>query len=176
MTWKTRIDERREQEESKKRIAATAVNDISFPAIGGGAGAGAGSWGSPAAPPPMSRTTTTTTTYAERLRAAVAAESTHGETSTTKSYASPTYSEFRHPHFGTSRSSRNDTYYDADEDYAAAPPPPSFSSQTDDEWKVVDKKKTPPLAASTTRDNVGLNHVDYDQDYEEEYDEEYDGY
>jgi len=175
MTWKTRIDERREQEESKKRIAATAVNDISFPAIGGGAGAGAGSWGSPAAPPPMSRTTTTTT-YAERLRAAVAAESTHGETSTTKSYASPKYSEFRHPHFGTSRSSRNDTYYDADEDYAAAPPPPSFSSQTDDEWKVVDKKKIAPLAASTTRDNVGLNHVDYDQDYEEEDDEEYDGY
>jgi hypothetical protein len=167
ISWKTRIDERRQQEESKKRIAATAVNDISFPAMAG-AGGGAGSWG--VTTTPRAVTTATTTTYAERLRASTMAGAATPDDAGAR--VPQTYTEFRHPRFGTSRSARNDTYYDMDDGYEA---PPSYlqtdNGDDDNTWTTVDKRKTVVASSTTNRyDDADFSSQPQEQYWEEEED------
>lgn len=157
------MEERRNQEESKKRAAIVAVNDISFPALSGGnSGESAGDgWGAPAA---VIKTAAPPTSYSERLKTfgATPMAGAGGGTSTRDQAAE--LAVFRHrpvpvpvPQFGTSRSSREDTYYDnIDEQTPAC---------ADDGWNVVDKRKT-PVTKSKINYDVDLTDADY-ADYEE---------
>jgi hypothetical protein len=154
-TWKAKMDERRQQEESKKRAAIVAVNDISFPALGGGAGGGGG-WGSPeAAPPPLGRSKTgVVTSYSQTIKAAAEAAAAPMTAATSTRDQMAELSVFRHrpaPQFGTSRSSREDTYYD---DVRPAEP-----ETYDDGWSTIDKKK--PVTKSRIDYSSNLTDEDY---------------
>jgi hypothetical protein len=155
-TWKAKMDERRQQEESKKRAAIVAVNDISFPALGGGAGGGAG-WGAPEAapPPPLARSKTgVVTSYSQTIKAAAEAAEAPMTVATSTRDQMAELSVFRHrpaPQFGTSRSSREDTYYD---DVRPAEP-----ETYDDGWSTIDKKK--PVTKSRIDYSSNLTDEDY---------------
>jgi hypothetical protein len=155
--WRAKAEERRQQEESKKRAAIVAVNDISFPALGGSS-AGAGGWGTAEASPPVAKATPPTS-YSERLKTAVAspmAGAGAGSSTTSARDQAAELAVFRHrpvatsQYFGTSRSSCNDTYYDNRD------AEPTY----DEGWNVVDKKKIP-----TTKSKINYNVDLTDDDY-----------
>jgi hypothetical protein len=133
------MEQRRTYEEDKKRSAAVAVNDISFPALGGGGGANGG-WGEEAAAPAAPAKTTT---FADRLKQALAAETEVRPEETTVEIPAP---KFRHPQlgrrggdFGTSRSSYEDTYYD-EEPVRLLPMAGAGGTGDDGGWRTVEKK------------------------------------
>jgi hypothetical protein len=152
-TWKAKMEERRQQEESKKRAAIVAVNDISFPAL---SGAGGGGWGAaPEVAPPLARSKTTgiVTSYSQTLKAAAAAAEAPISVATSTRDQMAELSVFRHrpaPQFGTSRSSRDDTYYDQDAESV---------EPTYDGWSTVDKKK--PATKSRIDYSSNLTDDDY---------------
>lgn len=152
-TWKAKMEERRAAEESKKRAAIVAVNDISFPALGGGAGGGG--WGSPEVPPlpPLGRSKTgVVTSYSQTLKAAAEAAAAPITAATSTRDQMAELSVFRHrsaPQFGTSRSLREDTYYDDESEEPAY----------DGGWNTVDKKK--PVTKSRIDYSSNLTDEDY---------------
>jgi hypothetical protein len=156
-TWRAKAEERRQQEESKKRAAIVAVNDISFPALGGSS-AGAGGWGTTEASPPVTKATPATS-YSDRLKttaaSTMAGAGAGSSTVSTRDQAAE-LAVFRHrpvvtsQFLGTSRSSCNDTYYDNRD---AEP-------MYDEGWNVVDKKKIP-----TTKSKINYNVDLTDDDY-----------
>ena len=147
MSWKTRMEQRRTYEEDKKRNAAVAVNDISFPALGGGGAGTSGGWGeAPAAPAPK------TTTFADRLKQTLAAEAEVRPDETMVEIPPP---KFRHPQlgrrgadFGTSRSSYDDTFYDPE---TAQNVPPMAGAGGDGGWRTVEKKLVKTIDKCGTR-------------------------
>ena len=155
MSWKTRMEQRRTYEEDKKRSAAVAVNDISFPALGGGAGNGG--WGEEAAAPAK-----TTTTFADRLKQTLAAEAEVRPEETTIEIPTP---KFRHPQlgrrggdFGTSRSSYDDTFYDPEQTV-----PPMAGAGSDGGWRTVEKK-----LVKTMQDKCGTRMYEPEDGYPED--------
>lgn len=147
MSWKTRMEERRKYEEDKKRSAAVAVNDISFPALGGGAGA-SGGWGEEAAPAAPAKTTT----FADRLKQVLAAEAEVRPDETTVEIP---VQKFRHPQlgrrggdFGTSRSSYEDTFYDPETSQLLTP---MAGAGGDGGWRTVEKKLVKTMNKCGTR-------------------------
>lgn len=152
------MEERRQQEETKKRAAIVAVNDISFPALSGGGSSSSagGGWGSEApaaikpAPPAIS--------YSDRLKTPTSAPISRagGGAGTSIRDQAAELSVFRHrpvPQFGTSRSSREDTYYD---DGATG----GDDRVDNDGWNVIDKRKT-PVTKSKINYGVDLTDEDY---------------
>jgi hypothetical protein len=160
MSWKTRMEQRRTYEEDKKRSAAVAVNDISFPALGGGGGANGG-WGEAAPAPAPAKTTT----FADRLKQALAAAA---ETQPTEDHtAESPQIKFRHPQlgrrggdFGTSRSSYEDTYYDEEPVRLL----PMAGAGSDGGWRTVEKKMVKPQ----TKMFEPEDHVPDDEDFPED--------
>jgi hypothetical protein len=146
------MEERRAAEESKKRAAIVAVNDISFPALGGGGAGSGGGWGSEA--PPLARSKTgIVTSYSQTIKAAAEAAEAPMTVATSTRDQMAELSVFRHrpaPQFGTSRSSRGDTYYDDDADAEPA---------YDGGWNTVDKKK--PVTKSRIDYSSNLTDEDY---------------
>ena len=145
------MEERRQQEESKKRAAIVAVNDISFPALAGaGGGSSSGGWGSEAPPLARSKTTGLVTSYSQTIKAAAEAAEAPITAATSTRDQMAELSVFRHrpaPQFGTSRSSREDTYYD------------NAEPACDDGWNTVDKKK--PVTKSRIDYSSNLTDEDY---------------
>lgn len=157
MSWKTRMEQRRTYEEDKKRNAAVAVNDISFPALGGGAGT-SGGWGeAPEAPAVPAKTTT----FADRLKQTLAAEAEVRPEETTIEIPPP---KFRHPQlarrggdFGTSRSSYEDTFYDPEQTV------PPMAGAGDGGWRTVEKK-----LVKTLQDKCGTRMYEPEDGYPED--------
>ena len=171
-TWKAKMEERRQNEESKVRAAAVAVNDISFPALR----QSTGGWGSAA--PPIQTTTTDKACYSHTLKAKMATmddeEYTPGATTVMSARdQAAALAVFKHPtraQFGTSRSSQHDTYYDdrgecAGSGAGSGAPPPA-----DGGWNTVDssRRKAQPVTKSRI-DYTNYTEVeDYDADAEAE--------
>lgn len=158
MSWKIRMEQRRTYEEDKKRNAAVAVNDISFPALGGGAGNGG--WGEEAAAP--AAPAKITTTFADRLKQTLAAEAEVRPEETTIEIPPP---KFRHPQlgrrggdFGTSRSSYEDTFYDPEQTA-----PPMAGAGGDGGWRTVEKK-----LVKTMQDKCGTRMYEPEDGYHED--------
>lgn len=170
MSWKTRMEQRRTYEEDKKRSAAVAVNDISFPALGGGAGT-SGGWGEEAAAAPAK-----ITTFADRLKQTLAAEVEARPEETTVEIPAP---KFRHPQlgrrggdFGTSRSSYEDTYYD--EEPARLLPMAGAGAGSDGGWRTVEKKLVKPQTKMFEPEDHVPDDEDFpDDDYQPDEDESY---
>jgi len=130
--WKARMIERQQNEEAMKIKKITEVNDISFPALGG---AGAG-WGSATVTATATATKQPSSSYADTLRRAQ--EASDEASSITRSRPLDTSGVFRHPRFGTSRSSARDTYYDdnyEDEEHEQEP------ASQDSGWTTATKKQ-----------------------------------
>lgn len=158
MSWKTRMEQRRTYEEDKKRSAAVAVNDISFPALGGGGAGTSGGWGEAVPEAPAK----TTTTFADRLKQTLAAEAEVRPEETTIEIPTP---KFRHPQlgrrggdFGTSRSSYEDTFYDPEQNV-----PPMAGAGGDGGWRTVEKK-----LIKTPQDKCGTRMYEPEDDYPED--------
>ena len=180
MSWKTRMEERRKYEEDKKRSAAVAVNDISFPALGGGGAGTSGGWGEEAAPAAPAKTTT----FADRLKQTLAAEAEVRPDETAVEIPAP---KFRHPQlgrrgcdFGTSRSSYDDTFYDPETVQNVPPMAGAGGAGGDGGWRTVEKKLVKTMNKCGTRMYEPEDGYPEDDDYpEDEYqpdeDESYKG-
>ena len=157
-TWKAKMEERRQNEESKVRAAAVAVNDISFPALP----SAGGGWAAP------SRVEADKVCYSGTLKAKMAAMDSDEYVATSSTAGMSTRDQaaalavFRHPgraQFGTSRSSQHDTYYDSqspNSGESSAPP-------VDGEWTTIDSGRR--KAGSGAGAGAG-SHIDYTEDVE----------
>jgi hypothetical protein len=162
-TWKAKMEERRQIEESKVRAAAVAVNDISFPALRSTSG-----WGSEA-PAAHAAHATDKACYSETLKAKMATmddeEYTPGATTFMSARdQAATLAVFRHPRsgdrqFGTSRSSQYDTYYDDHGESISGPPAADGAG-----WNTVDSSSR-RKAQPTTKSRIDYTEV---EDYEDD--------